>query len=123
LYWHVFDPPAEVAEPFDEVLNRVAPDGPLKSPGLDLQQRNLNRAVDGIHAAGGFGEPERWRFEWQRHYTRDEWLDHLATTGQLTVLPPEQLATVLDTVGAAIDSIGGAFTMQYVTLATAANRG
>jgi SAM-dependent methyltransferase len=123
LYWHVFDPPAEVAEPFDEVLNRVAPDGPLKSPGLDLQQRNLNRAVDGIHGAGGFGEPELWRFEWQRRYTRDEWLDHLATTGQLTVLPPEQLATVLDTVGAAIDSIGGAFTMQYVTLATAANRG
>jgi hypothetical protein len=76
--------------------------------------------VDGIHAAGGFGEPEQWRFEWQRHYTRDEWLDHLATTGQLTVLPREQLATVLDTVGAAIDSIGGAFTMQYVTLATAA---
>ena len=88
-----------------------------------LQQRNLNRAVDGIHAAGGFGEPEQWRFEWQRHYSRDEWLDHLATTGQLTVLPPEQLVTVLDTVGAAIDSIGGAFTMQYVTLATAANRG
>lgn len=76
--------------------------------------------MDGIHAAGGFGEPEQWRFEWQRQYTRDEWLDHLATTGQLTVLPPEQLATVLDTVGAVIDSIGGAFSMHYVTLAAAA---
>jgi SAM-dependent methyltransferase len=120
LYWHVFDPPAEVADPFEDVLSRVAPHGPLKTPGLDLQQRNLSRAVDGIHTAGGFGEPEQWRFEWQRHYTRDEWLDHLATTGQLTVLPPEQLNTVLETVGAAIDSIGGDFTMQYVTLATAA---
>lgn len=120
LYWHVFEPPAEIAEPFEEVMDRVAPDGPLKTPGLELQQRNLRRAVDGINTAGGFGEPEEWRFEWQRHYTRDEWLDHLGTTGQLTVLPPEQLATVLDTVGAAIDSIGGDFTMQYVTLATAA---
>jgi len=120
LYWHVFDPPAEVAEPFDEVLSRVAPDGPLKSPGLGLQQRNLERAVEGIHTAGGFSEPEEWHFEWQRDYTRDEWLDHLATTGQLTVLPPEQLATVLGAVGAAIDSVGGNFTMQYVTLATAA---
>jgi SAM-dependent methyltransferase len=120
LYWHVFNPPAQVADPFEDVLNRVAPDGPLKTPGLDLQQRNLSRAVDGIHTAGGFGEPEQWRFEWQRHYTRDEWLDHLATTGQLTVLPPEQLNTVLNTVGAAVDSIGGDFTMQYVTLATAA---
>ena len=120
LYWHVFDPPAEVAEPFDEVLSRVAPDGPLKSPGLGLQQRNLERAVEGIHAASGFSEPEAWQFEWQRDYTRDEWLDHLATTGQLTILTPEQLATVLDAVGVAIDSVGGTFTMQYVTLATAA---
>jgi SAM-dependent methyltransferase len=120
LYWHVFDPPAEIADPFDDVLARVAPDGPLKSPGLDLQQRNLARAVNGIRTAGGFDEPEEWRFAWQRHYTRDEWLDHLATTGQLTILTPDQLATVLDTVGAAIDSIGGEFTMQYLTLATAA---
>ena len=44
------------------------------------------------------------------------------TTGQLTVLDPQQLATVLDAVGTAIDSIGGGFTMQYVTLATAATR-
>ncbi len=120
LYWHVFDPPAEIADPFEEVMSRVAPDGPLKTPGLDLQQRNLGRAVDGIRAAGGFAEPEQWRFEWQRHYTRDEWLDHLATTGQLTILSPDQLTTVLDTVGAAIDSIGSEFSMQYVTLATAA---
>jgi SAM-dependent methyltransferase len=120
LYWHVFDPPAEVAEPFDEVLSRVAPDGPLKSPGLGLQQRNLERAAEGIHTAGGFSEPEEWQFEWQRDYTRDEWLDHLATTGQLTVLLPEQRATVLNTVGAAVDSVGGGFSMQYVTLATAA---
>src|ERR1700727_3606851 len=28
LYWHVFDPPSEVADPFEEVLSRVAPDGP-----------------------------------------------------------------------------------------------
>jgi SAM-dependent methyltransferase len=120
LYWHVFDPPAELAEPFEDALAAVAPDGPLKTPGLELQQRNRRRAVDGIHAAGRFSEPEEWQFEWQRHYTRDQWLDHLATTGQLTVLEPSQLAAVLNTVGAAVDSIGGEFTMDYLTLATAA---
>ena len=78
------------------------------------------RAVQGIRTAGGFAEPEQWRFEWQRRYTRDEWLDHLATTGQLTLLGPDEVATVLDTVGAAIDSLGGEFTMHYVTLAAAA---
>jgi len=120
LYWHIFDPPSEIAQAFDDVLARVAPDAPLQTPGVELQEANLNRAMQGIRTAGGFAEPEQWRFEWQRRYTRDEWLDHLATTGQLTVLPPAQLATVLDAVGAAIDSLGGNFTMQYVTLATAA---
>jgi SAM-dependent methyltransferase len=132
LYWHVFDPPAEVADAFDDVLQRVAPDAPLWSrpadssnsgkPAFDLQQGNLTRAADGVRTAGGFGEPEQWRFEWQRHYIRDEWLDHLPTTGQLTQLGPDRLATVLEAVGSAIDSIGGGFTMQYVTLAAAATR-
>lgn len=67
-------------------------------------------------------EPHLLRqFEWQRRYTRDEWLDHLATTGQLTLLGPDEVATVQDAVGAAIDSLGGEFTMHYVTLATAAS--
>jgi hypothetical protein len=35
------------------------------------------------------------------------------------LLAPDKLATVLDAVGTAIDSMGGGFTMQYVTLAVA----
>jgi SAM-dependent methyltransferase len=120
LYWHVFDPPSQVGNAFDEVLQRVAPDAPLQNPGLQLQQANVKRAVEGIRTAGGFGEPDQWRYEWQREYTREEWLDHLLTTGTLTLLAPEQLASVVEAVGTAIDSLGGGFTMQYVTLAVAA---
>jgi SAM-dependent methyltransferase len=120
LYWHVFDPPGHVADAFDEVLQRVAPDAELENPGLQLQLQNRKRAVDGIQTVGEFGEPEEWRFEWQRHYTRDEWLDHLLTTGTLTQLRPDELATIQDAVGTAIDAAGGDFTMQYVTLAVAA---
>lgn len=117
LYWHVFDPPSEVGAALDDVLQRVAPDAPLQNPGLELQQANLKRAVEGVRTAGGFGEPEQGRFEWQRDYTRDEWLDHLLTTGTLTLLAPDQLAAVAEAVGSAIDSIGGGFTMDYITLA------
>jgi SAM-dependent methyltransferase len=120
LYWHVFDPPSQVSNAFDEVLQRVAPDAPLQNPGFQLQQANVKRAVEGIRTAGGFGEPDQWRYEWQREYTREEWLDHLLTTGTLTLLAPEQLASVVEAVGTAIDSLGGGFTMQYVTLAVAA---
>lgn len=122
LYWHVFDPPREVGAAFGDVLQRVAPDAPLQNPGLELQQGNLKRAIEGIRTAGGFGEPEQWRYEWQREYTREEWLDHLLTTGTLTLLAPDQLATVLEAVGTTIDSMGGGFTMEYTTLAAAATR-
>jgi hypothetical protein len=42
--------------------------------------------------------------------------------GPSTQLAPDKLATVLESVGTAIDAIGGGFTMQYVTLAAAATR-
>ena len=119
VYWHVFDPPCEVGQAFDNVMQRVAPDAPLQNPGRALQEANVRRAVDGVKTAG-FAEPEEWRFEWQRKYTRDEWLEHLATTGTLTLLAPEQLETVRQAVGTVIDSMGGGFTMDYVTLAAAA---
>jgi len=78
------------------------------------------KAADGIAAAGGFEDPEQWRFDWERSYTRDQWLDQLPTTGGLTQFPPDKLAEVLDCVGAAIDTIGGTFTMTYTTLAATA---
>ena len=121
-YWHVFDPPSEIAQAFDDVFARVAPDAPLQTPGRELQEANLSRAVEGIRTAGGFAEPAQWRFEWQRRYTRDEWLEHLATTGQLTLLGRDEIAAVHDAVGTAIDAIGGGFTMEYVTLASLAPR-
>ncbi|MEE6176585.1 class I SAM-dependent methyltransferase [Mycobacterium sp. 050134] len=132
VYWHVFDPPREVGDAFDEALHRVAPDAPLQhrasdgsevgNPAFDLQEGNLRRALEGVRATGEFGEPEQWRFEWERHYSRNEWLDHLPTMGTLTQLAPDQVATVLEPVAAALDSIGGGFTMHYVTLAAAATR-
>jgi SAM-dependent methyltransferase len=128
LYWHVFDPPSEVGDAFDDVLAHVAPDAPLHrandasqsgNPGMELQEGNLERAVEGVRTVDGFAEPQQWRFEWQRHYTRDEWLDHLPTMGTLTQLAPDQVATVLEAVGTAIDAIGDGFTMEYTTLAAA----
>ncbi|MDP9849291.1 hypothetical protein [Streptosporangium lutulentum] len=78
--------------------------------------------ADGIREAGGFGDPERWRFDGERSYTRDEWLDLAPTTGALTQLPPDRLAEVLKGVGAAIDAIGGGFTVPFTTLAVTAVR-
>jgi len=77
---------------------------------------------DGIREAGGFGDPEQWRFDWEQSYTRDEWLDQMPAMGGLTQFQPDELAEVLAAVGAAIDAIGSSFTMRYATVAATATR-
>ena len=123
VFGHVFDAPPTVAHALGAAHRRIAPDSPLdlgQAVSVDRYQTLFTNAADGIREAGGFEEPEQWRFEREQSYTRDQWLDFLPTTGALTQLPPATLAEVLDDVGAAIDTIGGGFTMTYTTLATTA---
>ncbi len=89
---------------------------------MEAFQPLFARIADGIRAAGGFSEPEQWRFDWERPYTRDEWLDQLPTHGNLTRLAPDQLAEVLASVGAAIDALGGSITVSYTTVVVTAAR-
>lgn len=124
LFWNVLQPSPEAAAAFAEVQRRHLPDAPptWTRPALDAYSGILAKVADGLRGAGAFGEPEQWRFDWEQTYTRDEWLDQLPTTGAMTRLSPEQLAEVHDGVAAAIDELGGAFTVSYNTVAVAATR-
>ncbi|AXK35025.1 class I SAM-dependent methyltransferase [Streptomyces armeniacus] len=126
LFWNVFDPAQELAAAFADVYRRVLPDLPYNAwaaPVLDGYTTLLTKVADGIRQAGGaFGEPERWRHDWERRYTRDEWLDQLPTHGGHARLTRGQLDEVLAGVGAAIDAVGGAFTMRYATVTLTAVR-
>lgn len=126
IFGHVFEPPAEVAEPFAAAYRRMAPDSPFAGQParrpLETYRAGYAKIADTIRATGRFGEPEQWLFDWERSYTRDQWLNLLPTTGGLTRLHPDQLAGILGAVGDAIDALGGRFTMHYTTLATSAVR-
>ncbi|MES4907156.1 class I SAM-dependent methyltransferase [Streptomyces sp. NPDC000395] len=123
VFWNVFQPSPDVAEAFAEVHRRVLPDSP-RNPwaALDPYSTLFTKAVDGIRQTGAFGEPERRRFDWERGYTREEWLDQLRTGGDASQLPPAKLAELLTGTGAAIDAMGGGFTMRYATVAAIAER-
>jgi hypothetical protein len=84
--------------------------------------RMCDNAADGMARAGGFGEPERWRFEWDRHYTRDEWLDMVPTMGGMSQVAADKLEQLLAGIGEAIDAAGGDFTVNYTTVAVTAVR-
>jgi SAM-dependent methyltransferase len=121
-FWHVFAPPQDVAKVVGEVYQRLVPDSPFMFRGMSQQaDRNATRfttkAADGMREAGGFEDPEQWRYDWERSYTRDEWLDQLASSGALTHLPPDKLAEMLEAVGATLDTMGDSFTVRLVTVA------
>ncbi len=125
IFGHVYEPPAEVAEPFAAAYRRAVPDSRLfaglrANRPLDVYQAAYARLADTIRATERFREPEQWRFDWEQSYTRDQWLALLPTTGGLTRVSPGQLADILEEVGTAIDALGGAFTMNYTTLAVTA---
>ncbi|HTI21083.1 MAG TPA: class I SAM-dependent methyltransferase [Kutzneria sp.] len=119
-FWHIFDLPEPIAAAFAEVYRRVVPEAPFDfSTGksmIDLYQAQFDRTADGMRQAG-FGDSEDRRYAWERHYSRDEWLELLATHGGMTPLTAEQRSTILAGIAPAL---GDGFTLPYVTVSVSA---
>jgi SAM-dependent methyltransferase len=125
VFWNVFQPSPEIAEAFSEVYRRVMPDlpcNPWTMPALDGYSVLFTKVAGGIRQVGAFSDPEQWRFGGQRSYSRNEWLDQLPTFGDASQFPPAKLGEMLAGIGAAIDAMGGSFTMCYTAVAVTAAR-
>jgi SAM-dependent methyltransferase len=122
LFWNVFQFPPALAEALGQIYRRTRPEIPANvlTSALSGYAAMFAAAADGIRKAGAFGDPEEWRTDWERVYTRDEWLDQIPTHGGVNRLPEERLTDLLAGVGAAIDEAGGSFTMAYTTVAVTA---
>jgi hypothetical protein len=75
-----------------------------------------------MRQTGAFGEPQTGRFDLSHPFTRGEWLDQVPTFGGRSLLPPQVQAELVAGIGAAVDAVGGAFTMGYATLVATAAR-
>jgi SAM-dependent methyltransferase len=126
IFWNSFLPPAQVNEAIAAVYRKALPDMPLLGsggmPGPDGYRQLCDRAAEGMAAAGSFGEPEHWRFDWERAYTTAEWLDVVPTFGGWSRTPAGKQHEILAGMAAAVDAAGGTFTMGYATVAVAAFR-
>lgn len=125
LFWNVAQPPAEAARAFAEVHNRLLPETlrlPEGRSAMDGYSPMFAAATAAVDGDAAFGEARQWRFDWERRYDRDEWLDQLPTGGIYTRLPEDTLAALLAGTGAAVDALGGAFTMRYTTVVVTAER-
>lgn len=125
VFWNAFRPPSGLGEAMTEVYRRAMPDSPMfqnSMPGPDGYSMMCDKASDGMRRTGAFGDPEEWRYPWERQYTRDEWLDQVPTFGLHSQLPPDKQQEILTGIGAAIDAVGGGFTMGYTTVVATALR-
>ncbi len=126
MFWNSFLPPAEVNDAMGTAFQRILPDTPAVHrglPGPEGYSQLCAKTADGIQQAGAFGPPEQWRFDWERPYSRDEWLDQVLTFGGLGQrLPVAVQQELLAAIGAAIDALGGSFMMGYATVAVTATR-
>ena len=122
VFWNSFRPPPGLGEAMTAAIQRVVPDAPLGGglPGPDGYARLADRAIGGIREVKTFEKMETWFFDWERPYTRDEWLDAVPTFGGSNRMPAETLNAVLAGVGAAIDDVGGRFVMGYTTVVATA---
>ncbi len=122
VFWNVFLASGDVARAFSGVYSRLSdlPFNPWARPALESYSVIFAKAAEGMASAGPFGEPERWRVDWERTYTRDEWLDQVPSFGGHTQLSPDRLTELLAAIGAAVDQMGGSFTMRYAAVAVTA---
>jgi SAM-dependent methyltransferase len=125
LFWNAMQPPPDVTEAFAGVYRQVQPGvpfNPWSRPALDAHLSMCGEVADAIRQAGGFGDPEQWLFDWDRSYTRDEWLDQLPTFGGHSQIPSAKLGELMAGIAAAIDAVGGTFLMQCTALVVTAVR-
>jgi SAM-dependent methyltransferase len=77
-FWNAFQPPPGLVDAFAAVYRRVQPGLPVNPwawAAPDGYLAMCATAASGIRQAGAFGQPEQWRFDWDRPYTRGEWLE------------------------------------------------
>jgi SAM-dependent methyltransferase len=125
LFWNAVQPPPDLGEAFGGVYRQVQPGlpfNPWTMSAIDAYLTMCGTAANGLRQAGAFGEPEQWLFDWDRPYTRDEWLELVPTIGGHSRIPPAKLQELLTGIGAAIDAVGGGFTAHYTTVAVTAAR-
>lgn len=115
LFWNSFRLPAEISAALADG-GGPGRDITARPSGAGVHEDSRDRAAEGIRATGLFGEPVGWQLDREREYTRDEWIDGIATGAGAAQLPVGRLEESRRRVGAAIDGLGGSIALTISTI-------
>lgn len=121
LFWNCGTHDPQVQAAFDDIYARVAPSMRAKSAGTrtpDFRGEAEESYLPVLRRA--FARVELSVFPWEAVYTTDEWLDVLPTHSDHRLLPVQQRQRLLDSLGEAIDRLGGQLRLRYETLLVSA---
>jgi SAM-dependent methyltransferase len=126
LFWNAFQLPPNLAKAFAQVYADLRPQIPTFRTGgaqfgKDIYAPLLTSTAERLLEAG-FEPAEQWRDEWQRTYSRAEWVDLFPTFGGHALLPHETVTALQDAIGAEVDAVGGEFVVEYATVTVTAVR-
>lgn len=114
LFWNIGTPEHDIGAALDDTYQRVARTL-RRSVALGTVQPDYADRATSIASSGAFETPEIRTYLWERQYSRDQWLDQLATHSDHRTLDPERLGRLLDAVGTTIDEFEGTMAVRYTT--------
>ncbi len=122
VFWNAMELPADLGDALADAFRRIVPGARSARATTGGYQTFFASAADGIRQARALSEPEQWQVDWECSYTRDEWLETMATGGGFNRLDPTQLDALLANAGAVIHAMGGSVIVKYATVAVTALR-
>lgn len=114
VFWNLGVHGPESKPALEEAYESAAPEL-RKSYAMGQLLADDTAELRAIQASGRFDPVDVILFNWERRYSRAEWLDQLPTHSDHRLLPEGRRAALLDAVGRAIDGLGGSILVRYST--------
>lgn len=115
IFWNACQPPAALYDEILAIYADVAPEFERYSVLLDHGAERVPGVMQGLSQHGPFLEPQHRVWRWGRHYTTDEWLEHLITHSDHQALPVDRRQRLFAKVSRAFERLGGSAEMPYET--------
>ena len=121
-FWNLGAHDPAVLALLDPVYRRVVPEIAAETTALRVPMRDQRSRAESLQAAAGFGNVEVRSYPWEARYTREQWLEFLATHSDHARLEPARREELLAEVGAVIDGLGGTLLFYFQTVLILATR-